>query len=301
MDRKQRGLGRGLSALMADVKVPEREEGALPPDRDRLAPIEDISPNPDQPRRHFDDAELAELAVSIRQHGVLQPLIVRETPEGATRYQIVAGERRWRAAQIARLHEVPVLVREYSDTEVLQIAIIENVQRADLSPIEEARGYQQLLDRFGHTQERLAEALGKSRSHITNVLRLLQLPFEVQAMVGEGRLSAGHARALITLDDPLSAARQVADKGLSVRETERLVAQARSPGGAGAGQVGPKPDKDADTAALEQDLAANLGLKVSIAHKPGGAAGQVTIHYRSLEELDGLCRILSLAPAATAG
>ncbi len=229
---------------------------------------------------------------------MIQPLIVRPAPDGQPeRFQIVAGERRWRAAQMAQKHDLPVIVRDLDDTEVLEIAIIENIQRADLNPVEEAAGYRQLMDRFGHTQERLAEALGKSRSHIANLLRLLSLPAEVQAYLADGRLSAGHARALITTDDPLKLARIVVDKGLSVRDTERLAkdggAKTRSSSG-----KGPQSDeKDADTRALEQDLSANLGMKVSVLHDATKESGTISIAYKNLDQLDELCRMLSLSPA----
>jgi len=194
--QKSRGLGRGLSALMADVSQDQTtaEQARRP---DMMVPIEKIRPNPDQPRRHFDDTALEELAASIREKGVIQPLIVRRDPSREGHFEIVAGERRWRASQIAKLHELPVLIREYSDTEILEVAIIENIQRADLNAIDEAAGYKQLMDRFGHTQEQLASALGKSRSHIANLMRLLSLPEDVQDMLTAGQLTAGHARTLV--------------------------------------------------------------------------------------------------------
>lgn len=291
---RSRGLGRGLSALMADVE-PARdaagEQSARRPDM--VVPVEMVAPNPDQPRRRFAEAELQELAESIRARGILQPLIVRPDPREPSAYQIVAGERRWRAAQLAQLHEVPVLVRDYDDTEVLEVAIVENIQRADLNPLEEAAGYRQLMDRFGHTQEKLAQALGKSRSHIANLLRLLNLPDEVQEMLREGRLSAGHARALVATDTPVEIARQVAAKGLSVRETEKLVKKsAQGPSPSGRARRGP-PEKDADTRALEGDLHAALGMGVSIEHDPGTNGGRMVIRYHSLEQLDTLCNLLS--------
>ena len=292
---ERRGLGRGLSALMSDIDTGNGQAAAKAEQR---IPIEDIVPNPDQPRRRFDSGELDDLAASIREKGVIQPLIVRATPDGRARYQIVAGERRWRAAQMAKLHELPVVVRDLDDTEVLELAIIENIQRADLNAVEEAAGYRQLMDRFGHTQERLAEALGKSRSHIANLLRLLHLPETVQRHVAEGRLSAGHARALITLDDPEPVARRVIEKGLSVRETEKLVkAELAGVGSGASGTASNPPEKDADTRALERDLSGALGMKVTVAHKPGKAGGSVQISYKSLDELDELCRLLSVSPA----
>ncbi len=292
---KQRGLGRGLSALMADVNedTASTEEEAKP--ADRFIPIEKITPNPEQPRRSFDGEALEDLAASIREKGIIQPLIVRPKPGTDDEFEIVAGERRWRAAQMAKLHEIPVLVRAFDDTEVLEIAIIENIQRADLNPVEEAAGFQQLMEKFGHTQEKLAEVLGKSRSHIANAVRLLVLPDEVQGYLREGKLSSGHARALITADDPAALAREVIKKGLSVRETEKL-SKTPAPGPTGAAKAagaGATAEKDADTKALEGDLSANLGLKVSINHKPGQESGQVTIQYGSLDELDTLCRMLS--------
>ncbi len=291
-DRKteRRGLGRGLSALMADVHIGGEDRGSDTPRRaDTRLPVEKIEPNPDQPRRDFAPEALAELAESIRMKGIIQPLIVRENPRKSGSYEIVAGERRWRAAQMAQLHEVPVLIRDFNDTEVLEVAIIENIQRADLNAIEEALGYRQLMDRFGHTQEKLAEGLSKSRSHIANLLRLLTLPEEVQTWLREGQLSVGHARALITTADPVAVARQVIAKGLSVRETERLAKAPAKP-------AAPRPDrrheKDADTRVLEQDLSANLKMKVVIDHK-GHDGGHLVITYKTIEQLDELCQLLS--------
>ncbi|RBI77624.1 chromosome partitioning protein ParB [Roseovarius sp. TE539] len=300
-DRKtrQRGLGRGLSALMSDVtEGGNSAEHAEPSQRrpDMMAPIERISPNPEQPRRSFEQEQLEDLAKSIREKGVIQPLIVRPRPGHEDEFEIVAGERRWRAAQIAQQHEVPVIVRDFDDTEVLEVAIIENIQRADLNPIEEAAGFSQLMNRFGHTQEKLADVLGKSRSHIANSVRLLHLPEEVQDFLRQGKLSAGHARALVTADDPASLARRVIKKGLSVRETEKMAKDGvgnvftetgKSDAGAG------KPSKDADTKALEGDLSANLGMKVAVDHKPEKESGQIRISYATLDELDTLCRLLS--------
>jgi ParB family chromosome partitioning protein len=285
---ERRGLGRGLSALMAEAGVDLSRDPATPaPGPDRSVPIEALRPNPDQPRRRFDDATLAELAQSIREKGILQPLIVRPLAAQADQYEIVAGERRWRAAQRAGLHEVPVLIRSFDDTEVLEIGVIENIQREGLNPIDEAAAYKALIERFGRTQDKVAEALGKSRSHIANCLRLLNLPEPVQAMVLDGRLSAGHARALVTAADPVGLARTVLARGLNVRQTEALARDAQTP------RSPDKPDRatDADTRALEQALSAALGLKVSIDHK-GGGAGQVTIRYRTLDQLDQLCELL---------
>lgn len=287
----KRGLGRGLSALMADLDLDGPADSRPAKDR-TLVPIEQITANPDQPRRSFDAEALQELADSLRQRGVLQPLIVRKHPRDDGLYQIVAGERRWRAAQMAQLHELPVIISDLSDTEVLEVAIIENIQRADLNAIEEAASFRQLMDRFGHTQERLAEALNKSRSHIANLLRLLNLPDQVQDHVREGRLSAGHARALITADNPAALARKVIDSGLSVRETESLVRRQSDKGATPSTRANRHPeDKDADTRALEADLSAQLKLPVSISHDPQGS-GTVTITYRDLDQLDRLCQIL---------
>ncbi|WP_147109803.1 ParB/RepB/Spo0J family partition protein [Tateyamaria sp. syn59] len=288
---KKRGLGRGLSALMADVNEPAAQ-ATSPSGGEQRIPIEKIKPNPNQPRRQFDAAPLEDLVASIKEKGVLQPLIVRPLGES---FEIVAGERRWRAAQQAQLHELPVLVRDFTDTEVLEVAIIENIQRADLNPIEEAAGYKQLMDRFGHTQEKMAEALGKSRSHIANLLRLLQLPEAVQAFVTDGALSAGHARALITADDPVALAKKVIAGGLSVRATEALVKKGMEEPGTKVFTGAPKPkvEKDADTRALEDDLSAATGVKVSLTHKPNGEAGILTLQYETLDQLDDLCRRLS--------
>ncbi|TVS03302.1 MAG: ParB/RepB/Spo0J family partition protein [Rhodobacteraceae bacterium] len=247
--------------------------------------IEQLVPNPDQPRRHFDETALAELAASIRGKGVIQPLIVR--PKGEL-FEIVAGERRWRAAQRAQVHELPVVVRDFTDTEVLEIGIIENIQRTDLNPIEEASGYRALIERFGHTQEKLAEAMGKSRSHIANLMRLLSLPDEVQVLLRDGKLSAGHARALITADDPAMLARKVVLEGLSVRQTEALL---KAPNSKPAAQKKPRSEKDADTRGLENDLSAVLDMKVEIDHRSDGK-GTMTIRYLSMEQLDRLCAII---------
>lgn len=291
---EKRGLGRGLSALMADVHLAGPEQMAAPRKAELLVPVEKLEPNPQQPRMDFRQEELESLADSIRQKGVIQPLIVRRKP-GRDLYEIVAGERRWRAAQLAQLHEVPVVVRELNDTEVLEVAIIENIQRADLNAIEEALGFRQLMTRFGHTQEKLAEALSKSRSHVANLLRLLTLPAEVQDLLRDGALSAGHARALIGSPKAAELAAHIVAKGLSVRETERLVklqdsAKPPSP------KTSKSAEKDADTRALEADLSANLKLVVRIDHASGSESGALTIRYDSLDDLDRLCRILSQLP-----
>ena len=290
---ERRGLGRGLSALMADVEAtPTRvvpEPGARKPET--FVDIAMISPNPDQPRRTFGEDALKELADSIREKGVIQPLILRRNPRNPEGYEIVAGERRWRAAQRAQLHEVPAIVRQLNDTEVLELAIIENIQRADLNAVEEAAGYRQLMDRFGHTQEQLAEALGKSRSHIANLLRLLNLPDDVLELVRSGELSAGHARALVTSHDPSGLAKEIVKKGLSVRQAEALAKKTakNTPGT----QASVSAQKDADTRRLEEDLSAALGLRVSIDHDTGKSSGVISLKYKSLEQLDELCRKLS--------
>ncbi|WP_171124092.1 MULTISPECIES: ParB/RepB/Spo0J family partition protein [unclassified Ruegeria] len=290
---KPRGLGRGLSALMADVT--QETEGLRPSEprrADMKVPIEKLHANPNQPRRTFSREQLDELAASVKEKGIIQPLIVREIAEGD--YEIVAGERRWRAAQMAQLHDIPVIVRDFDDTEVLEVAIIENIQRADLNAVEEAAGYKQLMDRFGHTQEKLAEALGKSRSHIANLLRLLSLPMDVQQLVVEGKLSAGHARALITSSNPSELAKIVVRDGLSVRATEALVKKEQAdPVKATQKSRNLDAGKDADTRALEKDLSAILAMKVAINHKSGTETGQVVLTYENLDQLDDLCAKLS--------
>ena len=288
---ERRGLGRGLSALMADVEAqPEvaATEGA-PRKAETTIDIALIQPNPDQPRRTFPEDALAELASSIREKGIIQPLILRRNPRDPSGYEIVAGERRWRAAQRARLHEVPAIVRELNDTEVLELAIIENIQRSDLNAVDEASAFKQLMDRFGHTQEQLAEALGKSRSHIANMLRLLNLPQSVLDLVAAGQLSMGHARAILTSTDPEELAQHVVKSRLSVRETEKLAKGTVKP--APSGSV--TPMKDADTRQIEKDLSAALGMKVTIDHAAGGERGVLTVKYKDLEQLDEVCRRLS--------
>jgi len=287
---KNRGLGRGLSALLADL--PDEKAGSTPLPSDQKLPIHKIVPNPDQPRRQFDEELLGDLAASISEKGVIQPLIVRPANDG--NFEIVAGERRWRAAQRAKLHDVPVIVRELDDIEVLEIAIIENIQRADLNAIDEAAGYRQLMERFGHTQEKLSAVLGKSRSHIANLMRLLSLPDSVQQMVTDGKLSAGHARALVGHDDALSLAQAVVKKGLSVRATEALVKKGLSTSGKTRAKGGSSSRrKDADTVALENELSAALGMKTEIDHDPKGEHGRLIISYRSFDQLDDLMRALS--------
>lgn len=293
--RARTGLGRGLSALMADVgHSHDPAPGAVAVDR-TLA-IESLIPNPDQPRKQFEAGPLMELAASIREKGIVQPLIVRPSSV-AGKYEIVAGERRWRAAQAAGLHQVPVLIRDYSDEEVLEVAIIENIQRADLNSLDEASAYRQLMDRFGHTQEKLATSLSRSRSHIANTLRLLALPEAVQDLVRDGSLTAGHARALITAPNAAHLASIVVKRGLSVRETEKLMKRPSQPGTPqDRGDRGGRAAKDADTKALEQDLSASLGMGVAINHKGATQGGTLTISYHTLDDLDRLCAALSNLP-----
>ena len=296
VSERQRGLGRGLSALMGEAieatpVAVTGDDGVALPTGVWMVPVENLMSNPDQPRRFFHGDELEELATSIRDKGILSPILVRQQPDDASIWQIIAGERRWRAAQIARLTQVPIIVREMDDLETLEVAIIENVQRADLNPIEEANAYLQLMDRFGRTQDALAGIVGKSRSHVANIMRLLQLPMSVLDHVMDGRISAGHARAMITARDPEGLAAEVISKGLNVRQTEALARKS---------QEGSKPTRKAgnralanaspDTAALEQDLADALGLRVALADR--GGKGELTLSYASLEQLDDLCRRL---------
>ncbi|MCF1468219.1 ParB/RepB/Spo0J family partition protein [Agrobacterium vitis] len=286
-DISKRRLGRGLAALIGemDQPVPVDESRALV-SADRMVPIEFVSRNPRNPRRYFDETVLQELAGSIRQHGIVQPVVVRTITTG--RYEIIAGERRWRAAQLAGLVEIPVIVRDVDDRTALELAIVENVQRADLNPLEEAMGYEQLIAEHGYTQNDLGEIIGKSRSHVANSLRLLKLPDPVRDMLADGSLSAGHARALVSTSDPNSLARQIVSKGMSVRDAERLAQNDIK----GQGQPKPHvvPAKDSDTVALERSLSDRLGLDVSINHKGGG--GQLRINYKTLEQLEEICRLL---------
>ena len=284
----RRGLGRGLSALLGEADETAAGEAPWPSDG-RDLPIELIGRNPDQPRRDFAEAELEELASSIRERGVLQPILVRPAPGQPGRYQIVAGERRWRAAQRAGLRDMPVVIRELDDLKTLEIAIIENVQRVDLNAIEEAFGYRDLMERFGRTQESIAQIVGKSRSHVANAVRLLGLPETVQADLRAGRLTAGHARALAAAPDPAALAEQVLAQGLNVREAEALARRAQAP--ARPTSAPTAQAKDADTRALESDLGEALGLAVEIIDRNG--AGEMRVRYGSLEQLDDLCRRLT--------
>jgi ParB family chromosome partitioning protein len=254
----------------------------------RSLPIDLVQRNPHQPRKHFDEGELNELAGSIKSHGVLQPILVRPIADG--RYEIVAGERRWRAAQRAGLHAIPAVIREFDEVEVLEIGIVENVQRTDLNPIEEAQGFQALIDRFGRTQQDIADAVGKSRPHIANMLRLLALPEDLQEMVRDGRLSSGHARAILTAPDPRGLAQKVISEGLNVREVERLAQIAKDEKHGPRASVVAAEAKSADTRALEQSLSNALGLDVTIVEK--GETGEVKIGFKSLAQLDEVIRRL---------
>jgi ParB family chromosome partitioning protein len=282
IQQKQRRLGRGLAALIGDDTT---EEAIVQDVRSlRHVPIELIEPNPNNPRKIFKEEELEDLTRSLREKGMLQPLLVRRKPDQRS-YEIIAGERRWRAAQRAGLHDLPVLIREMTDGEALEIALVENIQRSDLNPIEEARGYAQLIEQFGYTQQKLAESVGKSRSHIANTLRLLALPDEVQRRLEEGELTAGHARTLIAKSDPVAAAEQIVRLGLTVRDAERLSREGDSKT-ATAGPV----QKSPDVRALETELEEKLGLRVEIA--AGKRGGRLVIHYRTLDQLDDVCRRL---------
>lgn len=281
-------LGRGLAALIGDVG---EEIGAIDRARgQRRVPVEFLRPNPRNPRRLFAEDDLEELTASIRERGILQPIIVRSISGMLDAYEIIAGERRWRASQRAGLHDVPVVLVEADDREALEIAIVENVQRADLNAIEEAAGYERLIAEFSYTQNDLARVIGKSRSHVANTLRLSKLPESVRNMVSEGSVSAGHARALLSVSEPELMARKIIDEGLSVRDIERIV-QGESRGESKSVPGKPKLDKDPDTRAVEKALEEALGLSVSIQHRPNGS-GDIKIGYKTLEQLDALCRRL---------
>ena len=276
-----RGLGRGLSALIGDESPPARE----PVRAQRTVPTAFLRPNRFQPRKTFEPEDLRDLAASIREKGVLQPILVRPVAGDANVFEIVAGERRWRAAQLAKVHDVPVVVREMGDGEALELAIVENVQREDLNAIEEAAAYHELMDRFSYTQERVADEVGKSRSHIANTVRLLKLPEAVKTMIRDGRLSAGHARTLIGLADPEARAKEIVEGALNVRDAEQR-SKSKS------GSIPKQRSKDADTKALESSLSNAVGLKVEIVDK-GKNGGELKVHYRTLEQLDDLIRRLN--------
>jgi ParB family chromosome partitioning protein len=286
-DLSKKRLGRGLAALIGEMDRPA-EPDRQPASADGHLPLEFVTPNPRNPRRSFADSDLTDLAQSIREHGIVQPVVVR--PAGKTgHYEIIAGERRWRAAQRAGLTELPVIIRDVDDRVALELAIIENVQRADLNPVEEALGYQQLMDEHHYTQADLGQVIGKSRSHVANTLRLLKLPEVIRDMLVNGALSAGHARALVTAEEPAGLAKRIVEEGLSVRQAEAL---AQLPA---AEQVKPKQtstpaEKDPDTLALEKALSDVTGLRVAISHRDNG--GEIKITYRTLEQLDELCRRL---------
>ncbi len=273
-------LGRGLSALLGDAP------SAAPPAGEalRTLPIEVLEPGPFQPRGPMEPAALQELAESMREHGVLQPILARAKPGQAGQYQIIGGERRWRAAQLVPLHEVPVVIRDLSDREAMAAGLVENLQRQDLNALEEAEGYRRLLEEFGLTQDKLGQAVGKSRSHVANTLRLLALPDRVRELLRDGALTAGHARALLTAPDPIGLALQIVDRGLNVRQAEALAAaKPRDPA--------ERPARaEPEVAALERDLSERLGLRISI--RSSGRGGQVTIAYRDLDQLDGVIRLL---------
>ncbi len=279
-EERPRGLGRGLSALIGDEAALTR--GEVPAKGSRTLPVAFLKPGRFQPRKAFADEALAELAASIREKGVLTPILVR--PLGMDSYEIVAGERRWRAAQLAKLHDVPVVVRDLADAEALEIAIIENIQRADLNALEEAAAYQELMDRFGRTQEQVAQDVGKSRSHVANSVRLLRLPDSVKQWLREGKLTAGHARTLLSAADPEAAAREILAGQMSVRQAEQRSPKKAKPGG--------KPPKDPNLADLEASISNKLGLKIQIIHK-GDKGGEVRIAYSSLEQLEEITRRLS--------
>lgn len=290
MAERQRGLGRGLSALMGEnIEAPTAPNAAMPSGVQRV-PIESLKPNPDQPRKIFTQEQLDELTASIRDKGVLQPILVRTHPKEEGVWQIIAGERRWRASQAARLTEVPIVVHEMDDVEVYEIAIIENVQRADLNPLEEADAYRMLMERFGRTQDQVAGIVGKSRSHVANTLRLLQLPEEVLWYVRNGKLTAGHARALVTAPNAGALAEQAYNEGLNVRQVEALARRAAEGPKPVKAKPAPSEEGTADVAALQQDLADALGLSVQLNDRAG--KGELTLRYGSLEQLDDLCRRL---------
>lgn len=281
-----RGLGRGLSALLgeaAEVQATSNHNVS------RETPIEMIHPNPNQPRRHFDREELEVLASTIKEHGIVQPIVVRISENGGGQYSIVAGERRWRAAQLAGLHRVPVVIRHFDDLETLKVAIVENLQRSNLNAIEEAMAFEQLIERFGYNQQTVAESVGRSRAYVANTLRLLTLPQEVKEMVISGALSAGHARAALAASDPLAAANEMIAKGLSVRDAEKLSNKAVSK----AHSTTPKTQQDIDSIALSNDLSNSLGLEVEIKHSKKTGVGALVLNYNNLEQLDELCRRLT--------
>jgi ParB family chromosome partitioning protein len=289
-----RGLGRGLSALFGDDEAPAATPAAASQQQDNLRtlPVEQLHPSRFQPRRHFDAENLESLTASVREKGILQPILVRRDPADATKYEILAGERRWRAAQAAQLHEIPVILRDIDDRGASEIALIENIQRQDLNAIEEGEGYRRLIEEFGHTQEELGRALGKSRSHIANTMRLLGLPDDVRTMVTSGQLSAGHARAILTSRNPLALAQMVIADGMSVRQIEAALRYEKEVSELGpTTKVAKVKTKDANVAALEKELTQIFGLKVTL-ETTEGEAGSLAIHYRTLDQLDDVLRKL---------
>ncbi len=286
MAQKPKQLGRGLAALLGEGNDNDLQDldkvRSLKP-----VPIEHLHPGKYQPRRIIDMDHIEELAASVRDKGIIQPIIVRRHPDKPAEYEIIAGERRWRAAQRAGLHDVPIVIKDFNDVETLEVALIENLQRQDLSPLEEAEGYQRLMDEFGHTQEVMAKSIGKSRSHVANMVRLIALPLAIKNMVDDGRLSAGHARALLMADDPLTLAENIVARGLNVRETENLI---KIQGRPAVSAKSAPPGKDADTLALERSLTNKLGLGVTIQAK--GSGGAVSISFGNLDQLDELITLL---------
>ena len=301
-ESSKKRLGRGLAALMGDLDqpVPAKQAETSDPDAQILrgekdVPIEHLRANPNNPRKNFQDNELQDLANSIREHGIVQPILVRRAKGedlGGAIYEIIAGERRWRAAQRAGVHDVPIVVRDVADKQALELAIIENVQRADLNAVEEALGYQQLIDEYDYSQNEMAQVIGKSRSHVANTLRLLKLPAEVQTLVSDGSLSAGHARTLVNAEDPVSLAKRIISQGLSVRQAEDLAQENSEFKGPAAGaQRRTASQKSADIRALEQRLEESLGLKIDLRHGEK-EKGELRIKYKSLDQLDEVCRRL---------
>jgi ParB family chromosome partitioning protein len=305
--KRRSSLGRGLNALFGEAA--DDYEALDKVRQSKQVPIEFVHPGRFQPRRKFDHDAIQSLVDSVKERGILQPLLVRRHPDDRNAYEIIAGERRWRAAQLAGLHEVPVIIRDLTDRDALELALVENIQRQDLTPLEEAEGYRRLMDEFGHTQENLAKALGKSRSHIANTLRLLSLPVQIRQQLHDGALTAGHARALLGVPDAEKLAQQVVEKGMSVRQVEQLArdAQAHARGddtsvaavtaGLKKAGVGAKPVKDADTLALEQEITNRLGLRVTI--NAQGQSGSLTVQYQNLDQLDEVLHRLSQGGPAT--
>jgi ParB family chromosome partitioning protein len=289
VEEPRRRLGRGLAALLGDAAV--EETPAERPRGQRKVPIEFLKPNPRNPRTLFREEELADLANSIREKGIIQPIVVRVIAGVADAYEIIAGERRWRAAQVASLVEVPVVIHEADDKEALELAIIENVQRADLNAIEEAKGYERLGAEFGYSQSDISKIIGKSRSHVANTLRLLNLPESVRTLLRDGMISAGHARALLALDNPETIARQIVERGLTVRDVEAMAQTSEDKKSKPPTTSKAAPEKDANTRALEKTLGDALGLQVEI--RNSGERGDIRIYYQSLDQLDAICRMLS--------